>query len=287
VKCLLVQYKANKRAWMTSEIYEKWLRDVNKSMERQKRNILLFVDNCPAHPKIDRLSNITVVFLSPNTTSHLQPMDQGIIWNFKMNYRRLVIEKLIDNHERKQEFAINVYNAIVFIHRAWRTVTAHTIQNCYRKAGFVNDQQTDVSDDSSDDDIPLVYLRDSWKKALDGTGTQCDLDFDEYVRVDDNVVVAERPSDDDIVSKIMNKDDVEESDEESDILPADTDTPISHATAADCLVTLRRYIYSQENVSEKVFNCVSDLDSFMLKQRSQCLQQPKISDFFVCRQKLE
>lgn len=66
-----------------------------------------------------------------------------------------------------------------------------------------------------------------------------------------------------------------------------TDTPISDATAADCLVTLRRYVYSQENVSEKVFNCVSDLESFMLKHRSQCLQQPKISDFFVCRQKLE
>jgi hypothetical protein len=47
-----VNYDANKKAWMTSSIFEQWIKDIDRSMTRQKRKILLFVDNCPAHPHI-------------------------------------------------------------------------------------------------------------------------------------------------------------------------------------------------------------------------------------------
>lgn len=97
---ITVDNDANKHAWMMSILYLRWLQKVNKWMQRKKKKILVFVDNCHSHPKIERLSNVTVVFLSPNTTSKLQPMDQGIIWNFKMNYRRLLIERLIESHDK-------------------------------------------------------------------------------------------------------------------------------------------------------------------------------------------
>ncbi|KAI0242354.1 hypothetical protein LSAT2_013946 [Lamellibrachia satsuma] len=48
--------------------------DVTGKMKGQKRNILMFVDNCGAHPDV-KLSNIKLVFLPPNTTSRLQPCD--------------------------------------------------------------------------------------------------------------------------------------------------------------------------------------------------------------------
>jgi hypothetical protein len=44
-------------------------------------------------------ASVTLLFLPPNTTSKIQPMDQGIVMNFKQNYRRLLISKLIDNHD--------------------------------------------------------------------------------------------------------------------------------------------------------------------------------------------
>ena len=37
------------------------------------------VDNCPAHPNVDNLQAIELVFLPPNTTSKTQPMVQGVI----------------------------------------------------------------------------------------------------------------------------------------------------------------------------------------------------------------
>lgn len=61
IKSLEVDYENNKRAWMTSDIYEQWIMGLNRKFAVQRRKILLFVDNCPAHPKnLDNLSNIQV-----------------------------------------------------------------------------------------------------------------------------------------------------------------------------------------------------------------------------------
>ena len=78
-------YHANKNAWMTSNIFEEWVRKLNNKMVIQCRHILLVLDNRTAQPHIE-LSNIKLLTLPPNTTSALQPMDAGIIAAVKMNY---------------------------------------------------------------------------------------------------------------------------------------------------------------------------------------------------------
>ena len=55
----------------------------------------MFVDNCAAHPPIDKLRAVKLAFLPPNTTSKLQPMDQGIIYNVKVKYRQSLIKYLL------------------------------------------------------------------------------------------------------------------------------------------------------------------------------------------------
>ncbi|KFD63849.1 hypothetical protein M514_23997 [Trichuris suis] len=54
---------------------------------KKKQSILLTVDNCPGHPQLNRLTNVTLKFVPPNGTSKIQPVDQGIIKTFKMHYR--------------------------------------------------------------------------------------------------------------------------------------------------------------------------------------------------------
>jgi len=43
--------------------------------------VLLIIDNAPGHPQSNSIEdeNVQVVFLPPNTTSLLQPLDQGVI----------------------------------------------------------------------------------------------------------------------------------------------------------------------------------------------------------------
>ena len=59
-KSLPVTYQSSGNAWMTSDIFRRWLQALNRDMARQRRNILLLVDNCSAHPKdaADKLSHV-------------------------------------------------------------------------------------------------------------------------------------------------------------------------------------------------------------------------------------
>ncbi len=63
-------------------------------MRRKRRKILLFIDNAPSLV-IEHLSNVTVKFLPANTTSVLQPLDQGIIKAFTSRYRKHQMRSLV------------------------------------------------------------------------------------------------------------------------------------------------------------------------------------------------
>ena len=81
----LVTYRANKKAWMTSQIFTEWLAAWDSYLTKVNRKILFLVDNCK-HTKEHQLE-----FLPPNTTSFIQPMDQGIIKNLKIIYRKEIV----------------------------------------------------------------------------------------------------------------------------------------------------------------------------------------------------
>ena len=92
--CLPVHYSSNKKAWMTAELFQQWLKKLNSKMKREDCFILLLVDNCTAHPDV-QFSNVKSVFLPPNTTSKLQPCDAGIIQATKVHYRKLLLRHVL------------------------------------------------------------------------------------------------------------------------------------------------------------------------------------------------
>jgi len=99
IKNLPMWYYSNKSAWMTGELWMQILNRLNKQIrnDQHDRNILLFIDNCPAHPDNGiKFSNITIRFLPKNTTSVFQPFDQGIIKCFKGYYKLRICRKLMN-----------------------------------------------------------------------------------------------------------------------------------------------------------------------------------------------
>jgi hypothetical protein len=44
-------------------------------------------------------SNVKLVFLPPNTTTGTQPLDSGIIQNFKVKYRKILLEFLLSHED--------------------------------------------------------------------------------------------------------------------------------------------------------------------------------------------
>ncbi|KAI1726066.1 DDE superfamily endonuclease domain-containing protein [Ditylenchus destructor] len=65
---------SNKHKILT-EIFESYLRECDRKFESQGRKIVLFLDNCTAHPHVG-LKNITLKFFPPNTTALSQKSDR-------------------------------------------------------------------------------------------------------------------------------------------------------------------------------------------------------------------
>ena len=172
VKQLPTDYDANNSAWMTSQIFEAWLRKWDTELAREGRKVAV-VDNCEA------LQSIEFLFLPPNTTSEIQPCDQGIIYTLKCHYRKNMVKHLIqfiDSGSPLAQFKITLLKALQMVQVAWQSVTSDIVSNCFRKAGFTC-QLTDEMDvasveELSEEDVTLEFLN-----------TEEPTSFAEYVKV--------------------------------------------------------------------------------------------------------
>ena len=137
-----IQYEGSKKAWMTTFLFNKWIKQWDQKLRAEKRKICLVVDNCTSHKILNSLSNIEVIFLSPNTTSVLQPMVPGIIKNFKAyfnGYKLSHISDMIDGVKPPRDCfkSINLRDVAVFTSLSWKKVTKKTIYNRFSHSGWI------------------------------------------------------------------------------------------------------------------------------------------------------
>ena len=87
---LPIIYKYQKNAWVDSHIFSEWFHNnfvttVQARLKEMKQTPkgLLLLDNCSAHLDESELISqdglVKAVFLPPNVTSLIQPMDQGVL----------------------------------------------------------------------------------------------------------------------------------------------------------------------------------------------------------------
>lgn len=70
-------------------------------MRTMNQHILLLLDNAPSHPPEPTipLTHVKLQYLPANTTSTLQPLDQGIIKTFKTAYRKQLLRAAFTSME--------------------------------------------------------------------------------------------------------------------------------------------------------------------------------------------
>ncbi|GBN40770.1 hypothetical protein AVEN_929-1 [Araneus ventricosus] len=124
--------------------------------KQEKRKVALIADNCTAHCTVDGLKSIEFVFLPPNSMCLLQPLDQGIIQNFKATYRKLLVQDMISAIDRKEQLQVSVLNAVFYIDQSWNMVSQKTIANCFRHAGFHSSPESKELSEDTDEDLPLT-----------------------------------------------------------------------------------------------------------------------------------
>jgi hypothetical protein len=112
VQTLPTEYEANKKAWMTGDLFRKWIQNLDRSFTAQKHKIWMILDNCTAHPDVN-LRSIKHSFLPPNTTSITQPM--GIIYNLKALYRKQILLLHMDAMESNSVFTLKKQRKYLFL----------------------------------------------------------------------------------------------------------------------------------------------------------------------------
>lgn len=273
VKTLPTKYHANKNAWMTRNLFTLQLQALDAKMGAQNRKIILFVDNCAAHTETISLRNVKVCLFPPNCTSELQPLDLGIIHSFKAKYRRRLVQKALTMLECSQDpstMKISVLTALHYIAWAWLQVDPRTIQNCFKKAGFL------IPDDATTEEEVMAEDPDSSPAQWGILGT--DVTFEEFVGVDDAVPTSEIQSIDDIIDDHMSQNedvaDDDDDEEEEEARPAPT-----YREAVDALDTLSRYLNSVSG-SEHLFPSLYKVEQHIEELACSKRKQTKISDFF-------
>jgi DDE superfamily endonuclease len=100
---------------------EEFLRWLDNKMRARGKKILLLLDNFLGHELgvqlvggLEGLNNVRIAWLPPNTTSQWQPLDQGIIASFKLQYRRRWIKYMLRQYEANKDpnKTVNLLKAI-------------------------------------------------------------------------------------------------------------------------------------------------------------------------------
>lgn len=158
---LEILYDYNKNAWMTKEIFAKWLTKLNQKFVEDNRSIILMLDNCTSHINLSNLSNIKLIFLPSNTTSLIQPLDAGIIKNFKDFYKNLLVEKIMfsdDCDVLKILKSTTILDAIMWSKLALDQIKVSTIVNCFETILKIDQraEQDPVENESYEDKNEIV-----------------------------------------------------------------------------------------------------------------------------------
>jgi hypothetical protein len=86
-------WRSNKKAWTTTDIFKEWLFWFDKEMNAGGRKVTLLMDNFSDHESAFKefgfkLQNTFIVWLSANSTTRYQPLDQGIIYTWKAYWKK-------------------------------------------------------------------------------------------------------------------------------------------------------------------------------------------------------
>ena len=64
---LPVIWEHNKKSWMTTDVFCRWIKQINDQMRKKGRKILMFLDNASSHADM-KMSNVKLEFFPANCT---------------------------------------------------------------------------------------------------------------------------------------------------------------------------------------------------------------------------
>lgn len=302
MKNLPVHYHHNRSAWFTQDIIEDWfhhvfdpaVRDYQSSfygIGKEDIKAVLLLDNAPAHPSERILSSrdgkIKTMFLPPNTTSLIQPMDQGVIESAKRQYRNLFLQQCLvvtedgmdeegyeDTRGKKTLENLKAYNiksAIYNFAEAWKKVPMTTLRNAWCKLLKTPKTPATAHDFEGFRTPEAVHMLNQAGQGLLG-----EEEIEEWLDEDAALPGHHHQTDEEIVEEILTPEPKEPEE------PAEEDKKLGPSLAAcmDAVDTLLSGADKFGGFLGQNFDVLRIIRLNLMKQHQERMVQKKISCFF-------
>lgn len=138
-----LHYLSQRKAWMTAALFIQiftniWVPHIKKSLKKRglpQRAVVLF-DNATSHEKIE-IDGIKALFLPKNTTSLIQPMDQGPIAALKRRYMSSFMQCVLDRDDSIDMSTFvkkwDLLKTSLSLATAWSDITDKTLKNAWKR----------------------------------------------------------------------------------------------------------------------------------------------------------
>ena len=163
-----------------------FIASVKERMSSETDKFLLILDNAPCHPSLNFLDAIDpqfqVVFLPPNVTALVQPMDQGVIESMKKHYKATFLKALVLSETVKSQDIKTFYKNWNLLDTASAVASAWTCvpQSALTKAWKNLIDQPSVSDVNADQFMEITTILNN----IHGSNTYSLSDVQEWTNED-------------------------------------------------------------------------------------------------------
>lgn len=221
---LPVYYKGQSKAWMNVALFKEWffgefvpsVRKHLKSVNVEQKALLL-IDNCSGHPDEDELVSddgcITTIFLPPNCTALIQPMDQNVIQATKLQYKKSLLSHVVaqDSDIISILKKLNLKDVVFYLTAAWDSVKPQLIRTSWNKIlgkESTQEENTEVIDEASQATIRDLV------RIIRPEAEISESEIVEWVEGREENEIAVK-TDDEIVQETLNDPDIDEEENET------------------------------------------------------------------------
>ena len=290
---LPVHYFSQPKAWMDARLFETWFHEkfvphVKKFCHNHgiEYKVLLLLDNAPAHPSAEKLKSrdgkVTTMFLPPNTTSILQPMDQGILEATKRRYKKCLLRHLILENDSSSLTVpeivrrLTIKDAVYWSSQAWEEANPMSLMKAWNKLIPSNPTMhttSDVNESLSSGDFHGLFQELGYSE--DNPSWQ---DPQEWLNEDSTDPGYQLMTDAEIVADVTGERDNTDPESDDEMEPQHS---VSHAQAFDAFEIALRWLEGQSDTDPFHLLLVRKWRDTAAQKRTQTLKQTTLFSYLT------
>lgn len=247
---------------------------------------ILFLDNAPSHPEEETLKsddgNIVCRFLPANTTSIIQPMDQGVIEAMKRQYRKKILQKLLHREEDSDLLSFwkkyNLKDAVDNVADSWAEMQPESLSRAWNKLW---PQTSEIAEDEGENLTSTISELTSTVFSAENDETI------EWLNCDSEDAGYQLLTDDQIVKEFLESESVDEDDDydgaDSESIESTVSATDSRLEAKEAKDLIQKVIewYQKQDESEMIYTMfLRKIRAFAERKSETALVQTKVSDFY-------